>query len=264
MREVIALAEAAGAAILEVYDGGAEAAGVTTKADHSPLTRADRRSHEVIVAGLRRLTPEIPVVSEEGDPVGHDVPSAGLRWVVDPLDGTKEFLKRSGEFTVNIALVRDDRPLAGVVHAPVSGVTWVGGREGAWRLTAGAAPQVLRAAAAPDRAALRIVASRDHAGPAVRAMLARCPGATTLSIGSSLKFCLIAEGRADLYYRDGPTMEWDTAAAQAVLEAAGGAVCTLDGRELAYGKAALRNPAFIALGDPRFGWTGLVDVAADP
>ena len=256
------LAQRAGEAILEVYAAGAAAAGVTEKEDRSPLTFADRRSHDVIVEGLRLLTPAIPVISEEGDPQSHGARSAGVRWIVDPLDGTKEFLKRSGEFTVNIALVDGDRPVAGVVHAPVLGVTWVGCADGAQRRSGREAPEPITAMRTPRLDALRIVASRDHAGPAVRALLDRCPGAQTLSIGSSLKFCLIAEGRADLYFRDGPTMEWDTAAAHAVLRAAGGAVRTLDGAELTYGKPALRNPFFVAVGAPALDWTTLIDAGA--
>jgi 3'(2'), 5'-bisphosphate nucleotidase len=256
LREVTALARRAGVAILEVYEAGAAGAGVTVKDDRSPLTLADRRSHEVIAHGLTALTPDIPVVSEEGD---HGAAAgAALRWVVDPLDGTKEFIKRSGEFTVNIALVLGDRPVAGVVHAPVTGDTWVGGVDGAERIDRAGSRVALRTTRPGDASRPRIVASRDHAGPAVRALLDRFPGAETLSIGSSLKFCLVAEGRADLYLRDGPTMEWDTAAAHAVLRAAGGAVRTLDGAELAYGKPGLRNPFFVAVGDPAFAWGDLI------
>lgn len=258
---IVALAGRAGEAVLEVYARGAGGAGTTHKEDRSPLTLADRASHDVIVRGLAALTPDIPVISEEAAPAA-GAAEAPLRWVVDPLDGTKEFLKRTGEFTVNIALVRGATPVAGVVHAPVTGTTWVGARDGARRIAPGVAPATLRTTRPPSATALRVVASRDHAGPAVRALLARCPGAETLSIGSSLKFCLVAEGRADLYLRDGPTMEWDTAAAQAVLAAAGGAVLTLDGAPLAYGKPSLRNPFFVAIGDPEFDWASVVgDVA---
>ena len=256
MDAVVALAHEAGRAIMAIYEAGADAAGVRTKDDQSPLTLADEASHAVIVAGLAKLTPDIPVISEE-DSHPSAVAANALRWVVDPLDGTKEFVKRTNEFTVNIALVRGTTPIAGVVHAPALGVTWVGDESGATRHEAGARA-VMRVTAQPSLTALRIVASKDHAGPAVRAMLDRMPEAQTLSMGSSIKFCLVAEGRADLYLRDGPTMEWDTAAAHAVLRAAGGDVLTLDGQSLTYGKPDLRNPHFMAVGDLSVDWPSVV------
>jgi len=262
LEPVVALAWRAGEAIMEIYARGEGAAGVEWKDDRSPLTAADRAAHRVIVDGLRALTPETPIVSEEGEVP----PSESIRdqpfWLVDPLDGTKEFLKRTGEFTVNIALVRDGRPVVGVVHAPALGKSWVAGADGAVVREveeAGPGTSLRVRRADPDR--LGIVASRDHAGPQVKALLERAPGAETLSMGSSLKFCLIAEGKADLYLRDGPTMEWDTAAAQAVLEAARGGVFTLDGTPLSYRKADLRNPHFVALGDPTIPWRRLLSGA---
>ncbi len=248
--EIEALAITAGRAILDVY--AAAETRIETKADTSPLTEADRRSHVVIVDGLARLTSRIPVVSEEDEALG--VPSVGGEfWLVDPLDGTKEFIKRTGEFTVNIALVRDGAPVFGVVHAPVLGISWIGSSDGAWRV-AGAARSPLKVAAPVNPAALRLVASRDHAGPRVSALLERLPGASTLSMGSSLKFCLVAEGRADLYFRDGPTMPWDTAAAHAVLAAAGGAVWDTTGRPLRYHEPRELNPEFLAVGDTTHDW----------
>lgn len=252
---LVELAEEAGRAILDVY--GRTDVGVTLKEDRTPLTEADQASHGVIMAGLRRLTPHVPVISEEGAaPDPSSFRDGADHWVVDPLDGTKEFIKRTGEFTVNIALVRGGRPVVGVVLAPVLGKCWVAGADGA-ELRNGNGRAVLRVRAA-DPARLGIVASRDHAGPEVTALLHRLSGTETLSMGSSLKFCLIAEGKADLYLRDGPTMEWDTAAAQAVLEAAGGGVFTLDGERLAYGKPDLRNPKFMAAGDPALDWATLL------
>jgi len=256
MEAVERLAEEAGRAIMAIYNAGADAAGVRTKDDQSPLTLADEASHAVIVAGLAALTPDIPVISEE-DAHPTAIAADTLRWVVDPLDGTKEFVKRTNEFTVNIALVRGSTPIAGVVHAPALGVTWLGDETGAVRREAGVA-SVMHVTTKPSLAALRIVASKDHAGPAVRALLDRIPDAQTLSMGSSIKFCLVAEGRADLYFRDGPTMEWDTAAAHAVLRAAGGDVLTLDGHSLAYGKPDLRNPHFLAVGDLTVDWPSVV------
>lgn len=252
---LVELAEKAGRAILEVY--GRRDTAVTLKDDRSPLTEADQASHRVIMDGLRRLTPDVPIISEEGEAPDPAVfLQGGGVWLVDPLDGTKEFIKRTGEFTVNIALVRDGRPVAGVVHAPVLGKSWVAGGDGA-ELQAGEQRSPLRVRTA-DPARLGIVASRDHAGPEVKALLEGLPGAETLSMGSSLKFCLIAEGRADLYLRDGPTMEWDTGAAQAVLEAAGGGVFGLEGERLPYGKPDLRNPKFVAAGDPALDWANLL------
>ena len=252
-RSLAEIAEAAGAAILEVYNRPAQAV-VERKADDSPLTEADTRSHEVIVAALAKATPEIPVVSEEDD--GNTLP-VGAFWLVDPLDGTKEFVKRTGEFTVNIALIDQGTPIAGVVHAPVLGTTWVTTPSGSERWHAGEqTPLAVTRPAEP--AALRLVASRDHAGPQVQALLERMPGATTLSMGSSLKFCLVAEGRADLYYRDGPTMPWDTAAAHAVLRAAGGEVYAVSGEPLRYVAPRTLNPHFVAVGDCDLPWGDLL------
>lgn len=232
---------------------------VERKADDSPLTAADQAAHTHIVTALRRLTPELPVLSEESE----ERERAGRRdwatfWLVDPLDGTKEFIKGSGEFTVNIALISHGEPVFGVVHVPVTGVTYWGARgQGAFRVDPGGAPVALRTrAAVMDR--LVVVASRDHAGPRVQALLGRLPTASTASLGSSLKFCLIAEGRADFYPRFQPTCEWDTAAAQAVLEAAGGAVTDTEGRRLVYNKEQLGNPSFLAFGDTRQDWCSLL------
>ena len=247
LEPVVALALRAGEAILEIYGRGEGGVEVEVKEDRTPLTEADRAAHWVIEGGLRELTPGVPVVSEEGEvPPADDLRDAPF-WLVDPLDGTKEFLKRSGEFTVNIALIRDRRPVAGVVHAPALGRSWLGAVDGAVLRDGGASRPLRVRQADPNH--LGIVASRDHAGPQVKALLANTPGAETMSRGSSLKFCLIAEGRADLYLRDGPTMEWDTGAAQAVLEAAGGRVSLLEGEPLRYSKPDLRNPQFLATGD---------------
>jgi 3'(2'), 5'-bisphosphate nucleotidase len=257
LEPVVSLAERAGAAILEVYERAGPGPGVTWKEDRTPLTEADRASHRVIAEGLQELTPQIPVISEEGrEAEWARIPLDALHWMVDPLDGTKEFLKRTGEFTVNIAMVDGGRAVAGVVHAPALRRSWLGGKDGAQVRSPGERSD-LRVRRA-DRSRLGIVASRDHAGPRVTALLQALAGAETLSMGSSLKFCLIAEGRADLYLRDGPTMEWDTAAAQAVLEAAGGGVFTLDGGPLRYGKEGRRNPHFVAAGDPDLDWKQLI------
>ena len=256
-----AIAADAGAVILAIY---AQSFGVDYKSDDSPLTEADRASHALIVSRLSEVTLDIPILSEEGDPEAADRAGWDHFWCVDPLDGTKEFVKRTGEFTVNIALVEAGRPVLGVVHVPALGRTYsavVG--EGAWRTDAGGAPVPIRARTADPRR-LTVVASRDHAGPEVSAMVEamRAAGVEVelASMGSALKFCLVAEGAADFYPRTGPTWEWDTAAAQAVVEAAGGVVATLDGRPLGYNKTSLRNPPIVTAGDMELDWQRFVQI----
>ena len=251
---VRALVADAGRAILEVYASGHE---VEYKADDSPITRADRAAHEILSAGLARLTPEIPVLSEESAE-GHAAEvRRGWRelWLVDPLDGTKEFISRNGEFTVNVALVRDHRPVLGVVAAPVLGLVYFGAEGLGADVGHADEPDrpihVRRPAANP----LVIVGSRSHRGDSLDAVLARIGPHEMRPMGSSLKLCLVAEGAADLYPRLGPTSEWDTAAAQAVVEAAGGKVTTLDGAPLSYNaRDTLLNPHFLAFGDASRGW----------
>ena len=253
---VIRLVTDAGAAILDVYASAHE---VEYKTDRSPITRADRAAHDLLSAGLARLTPGIPVLSEEAAEQ-HD---PGVRrpwrefWLVDPLDGTREFISRNGEFTVNVALVRDHRPVLGVVGAPVLGLTYYGAVGlGAFRARHGATPAPIhvRAAANP----LVVVGSRSHRGDSLDDVLGRLGPHDLRPMGSSLKFCLVAEGEADFYPRLGPTSEWDTAAAQAVLEAAGGAVTTIDGDPLRYNERdTLLNPDFLAVGDTSRDWRRL-------
>ncbi|MBN1442646.1 MAG: 3'(2'),5'-bisphosphate nucleotidase CysQ [Planctomycetes bacterium] len=232
---------------------------VELKADDSPLTLADRASHDHIAGRLGELTPEIPLLSEESPPEDLIDRRRWKRfWLVDPLDGTKEFIKRTGEYTVNIALVEGAEPVVGIVHAPVAGLSYFARRGGgAFRRAAGGESGEIRVRAA-RRDALAVVASKDHAGPGVRAFLERNPSATSLSMGSSLKLCLVAEGSADFYPRDLPTMEWDTAAAQCIVEAAGGSVTDLEGRRLVYNKESLRNPPFIAYGDGAIDWVRML------
>ena len=224
-----------------------------TKADGSPLTRADLASNRVLVAGLPGIE-AAPVLSEESKQVPHAQRAAWDRfWLVDPIDGTKEFIKRNGEFTVNVALVDASGPTLGVVHAPALGVTYLGevGR-GAW-VDRGAGPESICAAGDPTDD-LRVVASRSHRGPELEAFLDALGDYACVVMGSSLKLCLVAEGRAHLYPRLGPTMEWDTGAAHAVAKAAGCRVTDLEGRELAYNKADLLNPFFIVDGTDSFDW----------
>ena len=250
------LAHEAGRRIMQFY--GAKG-GVVLKKDASPLTAADAASHEFLVEHLPGLIPGALVVSEESEEShSQQVDPKGRYWLIDPLDGTKEFIKATNEFTVNVALMEGGRPVLGVVHAPALALTYYGLRNsGAWRQV-GSQPPVPICTRRAAAARLSVVASKDHAGPLVKAMLGRMEQPTLQSMGSSLKFCLVAEGKADVYLRDLPTMEWDTAAAQCVVESAGGSVCSLDGRPLGYGKPDLRNPAIITIGDCRLDWPSLV------
>jgi 3'(2'), 5'-bisphosphate nucleotidase len=239
------LCVSAGSAILEVYNrpGTIE---VSSKGDQTPLTEADLAAHRVLEAGLGGLLAGVPVVSEEDEASLVHRRASGTFWLIDPLDGTKEFIARNGQFTVNVALVRDGFPVAGFVYAPVLDELFVGGEGmGAHRERAG---ERVAIAVAPKRAgaALRVVASRSHMNDATRAYLERLGAHELVQAGSSLKFCRVAEGAADCYPRIGPTAEWDTAAAQAVLEAAGGLVHDLHGQRLRCGKPVNRNDGFVA------------------
>ena len=233
--------------VLDIY--GNEDFDVVSKADGSPLTRADRAAHECIVDGLSRLTPDLPVLSEESAAVPFEVRRKWRQfWLVDPLDGTKEFIKRNGEFTLNIALVEGGKPLLGAVFAPVPDLLYIGSRdEGSWCRRDGSKKTL--SGPGPIGNPVRLVASRSHRGEAVDAfhqtLVAAGQPCEFVSMGSSLKLCLVAEGEADVYPRFGPTMEWDTAAAQAVAEYAGCEVLSLDGTPLVYNKQDLLNPWFI-------------------
>ncbi len=242
----------AGRRILDVYEQGFT---VTGKDDHSPLTEADRRSNEFILAELARLAPDVPVLSEESAVAGPEIRRAWkFFWLVDPLDGTKEFISRNGEFTVNIALIEGERPVLGVVYVPMVGTCYSACRgAGAFKQKSECRPDPIRARAFAGGKPI-VVASRSHAGPETAAFLASLGAHDTVAMGSSLKFCLVAEGTADVYPRLGPTMEWDTAAAQCVVEEAGGRVLDARGRPLAYNKPVLRNPWFIACGAGDTDW----------
>jgi len=256
LRQLIDAALAGGREALAVYGTDLR---VTVKADATPVSDADRRSEAAILARLRRDFPGVPVVAEEAVSAG-SLPQVGRRFfLVDPLDGTKEFIARNGEFAVNVALIEDGVPVAGVVLAPALGRLCVAADGAAWCATA--APDC---AAAGELSRIRVrrapaapvgVASRSHSTPETERALAAAGVGERRSIGSSLKFCLVAEGEADFYPRLGPTMEWDTAAGDAVLRAAGGAVVTLAGAPLLYGKPGgagrrpFENPPFYAVGD---------------
>ena len=256
------IAVVAGAAIMRIYAAPVEA---QAKADGSPLTAADLAAEAVIAEGLARAFPDVPVMSEEGAANPHRLGAAGETFLlVDPLDGTREFVSRTHEFTVNIAVISGHRPRAGVVYAPALGRLWLGALgagAAVWEVAPTDAPAAISGAdpaggrpiaVRPRRAAdLVAVASRSHLDPETEAFLAALPVGERRSIGSSLKFCLVAEGAADVYPRFGPTMEWDTGAGQAVLEAAGGRVTLPDGKTpLGYGKAdaGYRNGAFVCWG----------------
>ncbi len=253
---VCAIARRAAAEILNVYNG--EFA-VAQKDDRSPLTAADLAAHRCIVDGLRKLTPELPILSEESAAIGWDERRGWSRyWLVDPLDGTREFVKRNGEFTVNIALIDGDRSVLGVVQVPVGGViawAWQGG--GAWMAAADGESHRCRTRERADP--LVVAGSRSHGDPRLLGMIERIGAHEIVPLGSSLKFLRIAAAEADLYVRLGPTSEWDTAAAQCVLEEAGGAVIDLQGMPLRYNrKQSLLNPEFIACGDQRANWPQLL------
>ena len=250
------LAIEAGNAILTVYATDFD---VESKSDESPLTQADLASHNTIVAGLQTLTPDIPIISEEDGLPEFEVRGQWNRyWLIDPLDGTKEFVNRNGEFTVNIALIDDGRPIFGVVHVPVQEKTYIGceGRGSEVREN-----NTARKISVGDSssASVRVVGSRSHRGTSLDAFLDKLGEHDMVAMGSSLKFCTVAEGNADIYPRLGPTSEWDTAAAQAVVEQAGGQVLELDGRPLSYNrKADILNPWFVVIGPRDHDWLALL------
>ncbi|HEC12444.1 MAG TPA: 3'(2'),5'-bisphosphate nucleotidase [Acidiferrobacteraceae bacterium] len=251
------LAAQAADRILDIYQRGFE---VDTKSDGSPLTDADRAAHKVIIAGLAKLSPDIPILSEESDNHVLDVRLKWKKfWLVDPLDGTREFIKRNDEFTVNIALIDNHRPVLGVVHIPVSGVSYFAcDGDGAFRCDPGGDSQAIHVRMYRGGAAT-IATSRSHPGNDLADYLARFEqrqgSFQTLAMGSSIKLCLVAEGRVDIYPRLGPTSEWDTAAAQCVLEAAGGRVVDSKNSPLSYNKPSILNPWFFASGGGQHDWT---------
>jgi 3'(2'), 5'-bisphosphate nucleotidase len=240
------IAREAGDCILRVYNTDFAA---RAKLDHSPVTAADEAAEQIILARLAKLAPSIPAIAEESVAAGQ-VPDigAGPFWLVDPLDGTREFINRNGEFTVNIALIEHGRPILGVVHIPAQARLYVASAPGEVFCFADKGGSKRIAARQPGKDGLVVVASRSHRDAETDNYLGTLKIKDFLAAGSSLKFCRLAEGTADLYPRFGRTMEWDTAAGHAVLAAAGGIVRALDGSELTYGKPGFENPAFIARG----------------
>jgi len=254
MPSLLALSREAGARILEVYDTDF---GVEKKADNSPLTRADLASHNTILKGLTRLTRQVPVLSEESREIPYSKRALWTEyWLVDPLDGTREFVKRNGEFTVNIALIQEHEVVVGVVYAPVSGDLYYASRgAGAHHARGDAAAQRIQCRS-PESALLTVAGSRSHPGERLRGFLNRLGKHELISMGSSLKFCLVAQGRADLYVRLGPTSEWDSAAAQCVVEEAGGQVTDTGMKPLRYNtKESLLNPEFFVFGANSRDWS---------
>jgi 3'(2'), 5'-bisphosphate nucleotidase len=254
IEQVIAIARQAGDAIMQHYQAGIE---VQRKEDNSPLTQADLSAHTIIEAGLSALVPDLPVLSEESAAI----PFATRRqwdkyWLVDPLDGTREFIKRNGEFTVNIALIEHHQPVMGVVYAPALNLLFYAAKgHGAFRQFGHKAPQPIKAREF-ESYQVTVAGSRSHASEELLRFLDRMGPHILISMGSSLKICLVAEGRADVYPRLGLTSEWDTAAAQCVLEEAGGRLVGMDGQPFKYNlKESMLNPHFFAVGSGDHDWT---------
>jgi len=255
LHTLIDIAKKAGDKILEVYGNEALFDRVDFKTDDSPLTLADQYAHLYIVEHLAKLTPDIPILSEEAADIPYETRNTWTRfWLVDPLDGTKEFIKRNGEFTVNIALVENGHSTLGVVYVPVQDLLYYGYKGGgAFVSTKGAEPiRIQSASFEMEDESLRIVCSRSHMSKPVEEYISKLNSPQTVSMGSSLKFMLLAEGKADIYPRLAPTMEWDTGAAQIIVEEAGGSVINNEtGSKLIYNKPILRNPHFIAFGNKK-------------
>ena len=246
-KELIAISKKAGDAIMAIYNNAEFSSVVNFKADDSPLTLADQASHDVIVEELSKLTPEIPIISEEGEEVPYEIRKDYSRyWLIDPLDGTKEFINRNGEFTVNIALIENNIPTQGFIYVPVTETMYYTDSKTCYKEHAGQSEVLKVNNSTVNRVAVR---SKSHPSPEEEVVLDKYGVTDSISVGSSLKFCMVAEGKADIYYRHGPTMEWDTAAGQAVLQAAGGKVFIETGSEaFSYNKQSLLNGSFLCLG----------------
>jgi 3'(2'), 5'-bisphosphate nucleotidase len=250
LTQLLPLVARASDAVMTVYNSEFN---VRHKADASPVTEADVMAEAIITEGLRSLTPDIPVISEEATANGAQAVAADTFWLIDPVDGTREFLDRNDEFTVNIALIHQGKPCMGVVAAPALGEVFWGlntpiERAAYWQATPQTHPERIMCTQ-PPAGGLRVLRSRNHGdSEALDAFLSNFSISEAMAVGSSLKFCRMAQGLADLYPRFGPTMAWDTAAAHAILAAAGGRICTLSGEDLRYDPLRLKNPHFIAWG----------------
>lgn len=249
INELLSIAREAGEAILRIYNDADKSDTVTYKSDESPLTLADEASNEVITKRLKAYLPQIPILSEEG----RDIPFEERQhwdffWCVDPLDGTKEFIKKNGEFTVNIALIHKHKPVLGVIYVPVANTMYFGSEaDGAWKIDANAVRTPLKTNR--KSADWTAVGSRTHSSPEEAQLLGKYPVTKSISVGSSLKFCLLAEGQAQIYFRQGPTMEWDTAAGQAILAHSGGSFTQPNGAPFKYNKESLLNGSFLCLAE---------------
>ena len=247
------IAKDAASRILEIYESDFV---IEHKGDNSPLTTADMASHKAICDRLASLTPDIPILSEESADLPFETRQKWrYYWLVDPLDGTREFIKRNGEFTVNIALIEDHRPVLGVVHVPVTGVTYFASKNnGAYKQSSNGQPQQIQTKKTnPEH--FTVAGSRSHGSERQQAFFEKLGNIEIFAIGSSLKFCLVAEGLVDIYPRFGPTSEWDTAAAQCIVEEAGGMVTDEGLKPLRYNtKESLLNPDFLVIGDKNFDW----------
>jgi 3'(2'), 5'-bisphosphate nucleotidase len=261
LEEVDAIAREAGAAILKIY---ARDFSASQKNDNTPLTEADMAAHKVIIGRLEKFQPPLPILSEEAVGDFSGVGDSGQYWLVDPLDGTKEFIKRNGEFTVNIALIENGRAIMGVVYAPALNVAYLAAEGmGAFKEGAGGRRVPIQVAEHKQGSSWRVVGSRSHAGDSLTAFLQRLGEHELVSMGSSLKFCLVAEGTADVYPRLGPTSLWDTAAAQCVVEQAGGKVIQLTGEPVSYADPSVAlNPFFLVHGKSAVNWSDLARSSA--
>ena len=259
IQQVIQIATAAGEIILKHYNTDFD---IFNKSDQSPLTRADLESDEYICSELQRITPGIPIISEETESELFEIRKSWESfWLVDPLDGTKEFVKKTGEFTVNIGLIKQGIPVIGVIYVPTKKIIFYGSEEsGSYMIQLNSSPDAQRLSVRTlNKNTIDIVASRDHAGPAVQKLVVSLPDASLKSMGSSLKFCLVASGDADVYLRDMPTMEWDTAAAHAIVKYAGGEIYTMDGQVLSYNKESLKNPEILTVAENPQYWFSLIN-----
>lgn len=238
LESLILIAKEAAFGIMKVYNNEKLFANTELKSDSSPLTLADKTAHEIIYNGLIKLHPEIPIISEEGEQIDFEIrKNWATFWLVDPLDGTKEFIKRNGEFTVNIALIENNMPVFGIIYVPVSDIIYFTENNKTYKREKGITNKI---EVSHKKNNLTAVESRSHSSENEKNLLAKYDIQNTISVGSSLKFCMLAEAKADIYYRDGPTMEWDTAAGQAILTQAGGIV-----EGLSYNKPVLRNGNFL-------------------
>jgi len=244
---VIDIAKEAGDRILDIYNEGKDAANIKYKDDNSPLTSADLASNNVIVSALKKITPNIKILSEEGRKESYNERSSWNRlWIIDPLDGTKEFIKRNGEFTVNIGLIENSKPVLGVVYAPVIDTLWFGDGNGSFKKVGSLPENRIHVSAGITKRPVRVVVSRSHLNDKVTDFISQFNDYKLLRVGSSIKMCLVADGSADIYPRLGPTMEWDSAASHAIINNAGGSMINIDNRQdLIYNKRDLHNPWFI-------------------